>query len=56
MVEVTDDFDITEVTEDFVNKPIMVRVSEHLDQGFFKNFVQEAVRDTTNGNTDGSDT
>lgn len=32
MVEVTDNFDMTEVTEDFVNEPIMVRVSEHLDQ------------------------
>lgn len=51
MVEVIDDFDMTKVTEDFVNKPVMVRVSEHLDQGFFHDFVQEAMENFTNGNT-----
>ena len=32
LIEVVDDFNMTEVTEDFVNEPIMVRVSEHLDK------------------------
>lgn len=38
MVEVTDDFNMIEVTKDFVNEPVMVRVSEYLDQGFVNSF------------------
>ncbi|XP_050890408.1 uncharacterized protein LOC127095817 [Lathyrus oleraceus] len=56
MVEVTDDFDMTEVIEDFVNEPIMVRVYEHLDQEFFNDFIQEAVGNATNESTDVFDT
>ncbi|XP_050909478.1 uncharacterized protein LOC127123289 [Lathyrus oleraceus] len=56
MVEVTDDFKMIEVTKDFVNEPVMVRVSEHLDQGFFNDFFQEVVGNVTNGNNDVFDT
>ncbi|XP_050878325.1 uncharacterized protein LOC127082144 [Lathyrus oleraceus] len=48
LVEVTNDFDMTEVTEDFINEPIMVRISEHLDHEFFNDFIQEAMGDSTN--------
>jgi hypothetical protein len=51
MVEVTNDFDMTEVIEDFVNEPIMVRVFEHLDQKLYNDFIQEVVGNTTNEST-----
>lgn len=48
LVKVTDDFEMTEVTKDFINEPVMVRISEHLDQEFFNDFIQEVVGDATN--------
>ncbi|XP_050876761.1 uncharacterized protein LOC127080493 [Lathyrus oleraceus] len=60
MVKVADDFNHTitmdEVTKDFVKKVVMVRVSEHHDQEFLKNFINKAVESFTNGTTDGFDT
>lgn len=55
LVKVTDDFDMNEVTEDFVNRPVMAKVSEYLEQESLNDFIQKAVGDTTNKNADVSD-
>lgn len=41
LVKVIDDFDMIEVTEDFVNEPVMAKVSERLDQESFYDFIQK---------------
>ncbi|XP_050916265.1 uncharacterized protein LOC127131380 [Lathyrus oleraceus] len=51
-----DKVNMVEVTEGFVNKVVMVRVFENLDQEFLKNFVQEAAESFTSETTDGFDT
>ncbi|XP_050919016.1 uncharacterized protein LOC127136513 [Lathyrus oleraceus] len=48
LVKVTNDFNMTEVTEDFINEPVMARISEHLDQEYFNEFIQEVVGDASN--------
>lgn len=55
LVEVNEDFDMTEVTEDFVNEPVMEKVYEYFDQESLNDFIQNVVGDITNKNVDVSD-
>lgn len=55
LIEVAEDFNMTEVTEDFINGPVMAMVSEYFKQKPLDDFAQKAVGDITNKNDDASD-
>lgn len=53
-IEVADDFCVTEVTEDFVNGPVMVRVREYFEQAPLGNFTQRGIEDVNRENVEGA--
>ncbi|KAI5416181.1 hypothetical protein KIW84_041289 [Lathyrus oleraceus] len=55
LVEVTEDFDMTEVTEDFVKEPVMAKVYEYFEQESLNDFIQKVMGDITYKNVDVSD-
>lgn len=55
LIEVTDDFNMTKVTEDFVNRPVMARVHEYFEQTPLDNFAQKDAGDVNNKNAEASD-
>ncbi|XP_050888827.1 uncharacterized protein LOC127093987 [Lathyrus oleraceus] len=55
LIKVVQDFNMTEVIEDFVNGPVMVKVSEYFEQKPLNDFAQKAVGDITNKNVDAFD-
>ncbi|KAI5388209.1 hypothetical protein KIW84_074052 [Lathyrus oleraceus] len=54
-IEVANDFCMTEVTKDFVNGPIMVRVHEYLEQAPLGDFVQRGTKDVDKENVEALD-
>ncbi|XP_050908476.1 uncharacterized protein LOC127122129 [Lathyrus oleraceus] len=55
LIDVADDFNMAEVTEDFVNGPIMARVHEYFEQASFDDFAQKAAGDVNKKNVEAPD-
>lgn len=54
LIEVVDDFNMTEVTEDFINGHVMARVHEYFEQTPLDDFAQKAAGDVNNKNDEAS--
>lgn len=52
LIEVTKDFDMTEVIEDFVKEPVVEKIFEYFEQESLNDFIQKAVGDISNKNDD----
>lgn len=55
LIEVADDFNMTEVTEDFINGPVMSKVHDYFGQAPLDDFAQKAAGDINKKNVEGSD-
>lgn len=54
-IEVADDLCMNEVTEYFVNRPVMVRVHEYFEQASFDDFSQRGTEHVKKENVEASD-